>query len=104
MNEKGILQDFRGNEIYVSVLLRGAADVYSSIANRKFEVGAARAGARPHGAFRDAGFLARGEAFVGIDDLAGAQNLGIDVAAESRQQIYVDRTGSKAKICATTTP
>src|SRR5215213_1456082 len=86
------------------VLLRGATDVHRSITDRELEIRATRAGTRPHRAFGDAGFLARGEAFVSVDDLACAQNFRIDVATESRLQIYIDRPGSNTNVCAGAAP
>src|SRR5215217_1320382 len=92
------------NRILQGVLLRGSANIYNAVANRELEICAARAGTPADAALRDAGFLAGGEAFVGVDDFARAQDFGIDVATEAGLQVDIDRSRCNAHVGASAAP
>src|ERR1041385_1496742 len=92
------------SEALPGVLLRGATDVHDAITNRELEISTADAGAPAHSALSNAGFLARLQAFVGVDDLAGAQNFRVDIATEAWWQIDVDCAGSDANVGARAAP
>jgi hypothetical protein len=64
-------------------LLATPLDVHRSIADREFEESATSAGARAHSALGDARFFARSEALVRVHDFSGAQNVSVDIAAET---------------------
>src|ERR1043165_9918043 len=71
-------------------LLRGAPDVHGSVADGEFEVGTTGAGAGPDDAFCSAASLAGGETVEVGYELAGAQDVRIDVAAEAGLEVDID--------------